>query len=441
MNKNKWICGAIPALLIHFSIGTVYCWSIFSNEIGKYIGVSSSLTEWAFSLAIFFLGMSAAFLGNIVENNIHKSSLISLFCFCGGMLGTGFFIYLGGYYNQNNISSNLPIIGIYLSYGVIMGIGLGVGYITPIKTLMLWFKENKGLATGIAVMGFGAAKAIASPIMVFLMNKLSNFDNETNICDCSGLWKMFIILSFVYLILMSVAHFLLKKPFIEIKKSNNDESAGIYNVLKKYPIRDYIGVWVIFYLNITCGLALISQEKMIVKCIGLVHYIGLIAVISSIFNACGRLFLSMLGDKLKYRKTIYKLIFLWSSLSLLLIVVTNSIYNNSNLLLHFVVLNGLFVINAGYGGGFSNIATLLSDYYGMNFISKLHGITLSAWAFAGLTGNQLANFIITKSGNYINLNGYFLNPTCYCNLFVVLTLLYLISLIITNFIYRNNPKS
>ena len=427
MDKNKWLCGAIPALLIHFSIGTVYCWSIFSNEISKYIGVSNSLTEWAFSLAIFFLGMSAAFLGNIVENNIHKSSLISLICFCTGMFCTGFFIYLGGYYNQNNISSNIPIIGIYLSYGVIMGIGLGVGYITPIKTLMLWFEKNKGLATGIAVMGFGAAKAIASPVMLYLMKK-------------TNLYLMFIILAFVYLILMFIAHILLEKPKIlenNINNNNNVENNTISNVLKKYPLKDYIGIWIIFYLNITCGLALISQEKMIVKCIGLVEFVGLVAIISSIYNAGGRLFLSMLGDKLKYRKNVYKMIFLGSSLSLILLILTNSIYNSSNILLQLIVLNAIFIVNAGYGGGFSNIATLLSDYYGMNCISKLHGITLSAWAFAGLTGNQLANFIITNTGEFIDINGNMVNQKGYNNLFIVLTILYLISLLITQFIFIN----
>ena len=94
--SNKWISAAIPALLLHCSIGTVYCWSIFSQEIADYIGFSKSATEWAFSFAIFFLGMSAAFLGNIVEKDIHKSSLIATICFASGMAGTGFFIYYGG---------------------------------------------------------------------------------------------------------------------------------------------------------------------------------------------------------------------------------------------------------------------------------------------------------------------------------------------------------
>ena len=438
---KKILHGAIPALLIHFSIGTVYCWSIFSNEISNYIGVSNSLTEWAFSLAIFFLGMSAAFLGDLVEKNIHKASLLSLICFCSGMIGTGFFIYLGGNYNQHGVHSLLPIIGIYISYGVIMGIGLGVGYITPVKTLMLWFKNNKGLATGIAVMGFGAAKAIASPIMLLLMNKLSNVNSDTGIKDCSGLYKMFILLGVVYMCLMFIAHILLKKPEEGKNLNANINNISISEVLNLYPKKDYIGVWIIFYLNITCGLALISQEKMIVKCIGLISFIGIISILSSIFNASGRLFLAMLGDVLKNRKTVYKIIFFTSALSLCLVLFTGGIYNNKPFIFHLLVLNALFIINAGYGGGFSNIAPLLFDYYGVKCISKLHGITLSAWAFAGLSGNQLASFILIHTGKFIkDNNGNIINPDGYNNLFIVLMILFLISLLITCSIYKKQRR-
>ena len=137
---NKWVRAAIPALLLHCSIGTVYCWSIFSQEIADYIGFSKGATEWAFSFAIFFLGMSAAFLGNIVEKDIHKSSLIATICFSVGMALTGFFIYYGGQHTGSIIS----LVGIYISYGFIMGVGLGTGYLSPVKTFgfrgcVLWF--------------------------------------------------------------------------------------------------------------------------------------------------------------------------------------------------------------------------------------------------------------------------------------------------------------
>lgn len=245
--QNKWIRAAIPALLLHCSIGTVYCWSIFSQEIADYIGFSKGATEWAFSFAIFFLGMSAAFLGNVVEKNIHKSSLIATICFSLGMAGTGFFIYYGGLHK----GSILALVGIYICYGFIMGIGLGTGYLSPVKTLMLWFKDRKGLATGLAVAGFGAAKAIASPIMQSLLANLGE----------GGIFKMFYILAAVYFVMMFVGHLLLAKPADWVEPQTKDKSQGILATLKAKPLANYIGIWIMFYINITCGLALISQEK------------------------------------------------------------------------------------------------------------------------------------------------------------------------------------
>ncbi len=275
-SQNKWICAAIPALLLHCSIGTVYCWSIFSQEIADYIGFSKGATEWAFSFAIFFLGMSAAFLGNVVEKDIHKSSLIAAICFAAGMAGTGFFIYYGGQHQQ----SPLALIGIYICYGFIMGVGLGTGYLSPVKTLMLWFEDRKGLATGLAVAGFGAAKAIASPIMQAMLDNLGE----------GGIYKMFLILAVVYFIMMFTGHILLKKPEGWHEPQKKEKGQSIMAVIKTRPIANYIGIWLMFYINITCGLALISQEKMIVKCIGLAGAVGVISTVSAIFNAGGRTF-------------------------------------------------------------------------------------------------------------------------------------------------------
>ena len=133
--NNKWTRAAIPAMLLHCSIGTVYCWSYLEGAI-KQIFVNANMSVgalgWAFSLAIFFLGMSAAFLGNFVEKDIHKASLIATICFAVGVAGTGLAVRL----------HSMPLI--LICYGVIMGIGLGLGYLSPVKTLMLWFKDNKG---------------------------------------------------------------------------------------------------------------------------------------------------------------------------------------------------------------------------------------------------------------------------------------------------------
>ena len=382
---NKWIRAAIPALLLHCSIGTVYCWSIFSQEIADYIGFSKGATEWAFSFAIFFLGMSAAFLGNIVEKDIHKSSLIATICFAAGMAGTGFFIYYGGAHR----GSVLALIGIYICYGLIMGIGLGTGYLSPVKTLMLWFKDRKGLATGLAVAGFGAAKAIASPIMQAMLDSLGN----------GGIYKMFWILAVVYFIMMFLGHLLLKKPDDWHEPQTKEAGQSIMSVIKSRPMANYIGIWLMFYINITCGLALISQEKMIVKCIGLASFAGIISTVSAIFNAGGRLGFSAWADTMKDRNTIYKIIFVLSIAFTALVMLTGGIKNGEgSTLLIILVLGLIFVVNAGYGGGFSNVPTLLSDHYGMGNISAIHGITLSAWAFAGLTGNQMATWIVNHFG-------------------------------------------
>ena len=387
---NKWVRAAIPALLLHCSIGTVYCWSIFSQEIADYIGFSKSATEWAFSFAIFFLGMSAAFLGNVVEKDIHKSSLIAAICFAVGMAGTGAFIYYGGQHK----GSLVALIGIYICYGFIMGIGLGTGYLSPVKTLMLWFADRKGLATGLAVAGFGAAKAIASPIMQGMLSSMGE----------TGIYKMFWILAVVYFIMMFTGHLLLKKPDGWHEPSGNEEKPSIIQVIKTKPITNYIGIWLMFYINITCGLALLSQEKAIVKCLGLAASVGIISTVSAIFNAGGRLGFSAWADTMKDRNTIYKIIFIISIVLTGLTIVTGGIANGAgNMVLTALVIVLIMMVNAGYGGGFSNVPTLLSDNYGMGSISALHGITLSAWAFAGLTGNQLATWIVNHSVSGLRL--------------------------------------
>ncbi len=423
--QNKWVRAAIPALLLHCSIGTVYCWSIFSQEIADYIGFSKGATEWAFSFAIFFLGMSAAFLGNIVEKDIHKSSLIAAICFASGMAGTGLFIWYGGAHP----GSPLSLIGIYICYGFIMGIGLGTGYLSPVKTLMLWFEDRKGLATGLAVAGFGAAKAIASPIMQALLDSLGE----------GGIYKMFLILAIAYFVMMFAGHLLLAKPEGWHEPASTAKGERAIDLIKKKPVT-FVGIWLMFYLNITCGLALISQEKMIIKCIGLVGIVGILSSVTAIFNAGGRLGFSAWADTFKDRNTIYKIIFILSIAATGLVILTQGITNmGQNSFLMILVLILLFVVNAGYGGGFSNVPTLLSDHYGMQNISAIHGITLSAWAIAGLTGNQMASFIVKHFGSEVELSHALadgtteiikVNPTGYQTVLYVTLVLYIIAAVI-----------
>ncbi|AFS79005.1 major facilitator transporter protein [Gottschalkia acidurici 9a] len=370
MNKanNKWMRSAIPALLIHCSIGTVYCWSLIKGDIAKHIGSTQSEIEWAFSLAIFCLGISAAFFGKIIERDVKKSSIISTICFTLGLALTGVSIYFKS------------LLGIYISYGVIMGIGLGIGYLSPVKTLMLWFDKQKGLATGLAITGFGLAKVIASPVMVFLLEKV-------------GLVSMFYILAAVYFVMMITGSILIKKPEGWVEEQGKTD----FKVISMFKDRTFIGIWLMIYINITCGLALISQEKDIMKFAGLsLSAVGMVSSLTAVFNAGGRLAYSAASDKLKDRNTIYKIILLLSIATVGLTIITNSIQSG----IASIVIILLCAINSTYGGGFSNLPTILSDCFGMKNISKIHGLALSAWAIAGLSGNQLSAFIFSRTGSY-----------------------------------------
>lgn len=377
--ENKWMRAAIPALLIHMSVGTVYCWSTFKQAISETIGMSPFSVGWGFSLAIFFLGMSAAFAGRFVEKDIKTSSQISCICFSAGMVGTGIVLAVS--------KGIVALIGIYLCYGVIMGIGLGIGYLTPVKTLMLWFKENKGLATGISIMGFGLAKAIASPIMLILQQRV-------------GIASMFIILGFFYCSIMCCGHLLLKKPdgWIEPipKKAENP-----FIIFKD---KTFLGIWLMFFINIHCGLMIIAYERQILNAFfgASVILIPLIAVVPSLTagaNALGRIGYSTISDKLSQRNYIYQIIFI-SSIVASILAYFCSAYSCNIIFIEIIIITFLLIINAGYGGGFSTLPALLSERFGMKKISQIHGLALSAWAVAGVTGNNLSEILLNKFNNY-----------------------------------------
>lgn len=398
---------AIPALLIHLSVGTVYCWSTFKESIAQQIEMSPFAVGWAFSIAIFFLGMSAAFAGRFVESDIHKSSMLACICFSAGMIGTGLSImFFKGW---------LAMILIYACYGCLMGIGLGVGYLTPVKTLMLWFPENKGLATGISIMGFGLAKAIATPVMEALQKS-------------TGVAMMFIILGLVYFIIMFAGHLLLKKPNGWIEPKPNKEEKAIHIFKNK----EFIGIWIMFYLNIHCGLMIISYEKQILKtafiaATGIATILSVVPSCTAIANAVGRIGYSTLSDKLSQRNTVYKIIFISCILISTVTMFTNAINDAGNILIAVVLIAYLLIINAGYGGGFSTLPALLSERFGMKQISRIHGLALSAWAIAGLTGNNTSEILMNTTGNYNNI-------------VIYSGILYIISLAVCWFIVKSKRK-
>ena len=382
---NKWIRGALPAFLIHISIGMVYAWSMLVEPIAAYINQPQSKVQFAFSLAIFFLGLSAAFGGKVVEKNISKSSLMSLICFCGGLLVTAIAVYLKSLFL------------IYLGYGCLTGIGIGLGYITPIKTLMLWFKDQKGLATGIAVCSFGLASAVASPLITVLLETIS-------------LPKSFIALAIIYSIPMWIAHNLIKKP----EWYKEDIVNNYFNIKTLLHNSQFILIWITFFLNITAGLSLISIASSLLKTsLSNISLIPMCISIMGIFNGGGRLIFSAMSDKLKYRSAIYIFITLISLLSIVEAFIIPQAISIPIILI---------IISACYGAGFSCLPSLLSDIFGIDNISKIHGVSLTAWAAAGLVGNQISNLIYNLTGNYLSL-------------FYVLIVIYLIEFILSIIIH------
>ncbi|MFP5528522.1 MFS transporter [Peptococcus simiae] len=390
--ENKWLRAALPALLIHCSIGTVYCWSSFAENLAESLQVTSQVIGGAFSLAIFCLGISAAFAGPFIERNIHRASGLACLFFTSGLVGTGLTISLAPV-----LGSRLSLLGIYLFYGIIMGIGLGIGYLTPVKTLMLWFADHKGLGTGISIMGFGLAKAIASPLMNFLQDQV-------------GLSTMFYILAGLYFTMMYAGHLLLKKPDQHDEKAVSDP----INRLALFRSKTFLGIWLMFYLNISCGLALIAYEKPLLQttALGLVA-ISLVQSLTAGANASGRLVLSTLSDRLADRNQIYKLIFF---ACLVVCGLGLSQVGGAG-----VIILMLVIVNTSYGGGFSTMPALLASRFGMTHVSTIHGVVLSAWAFAGLTGNQVAALILKHFGDY--------QP-----LFLCLALLYGLGFLISHFL-------
>ena len=373
--NNKWIRGVVPALGIHLCIGSVYAWSLFVKPIAAQLECSESLVQVAFSLAIFFLGTSAAFAGPLVEKNVRRSSLISCLCFVGGLLMTAIALYFKS------------LIGIYLGYGCLMGIGLGIGYISPVKTLMMWFFDRKGLATGIAIMGFGFASTLAKWI-------------STPILAATGsISATLAILAAIYVVPMITGALLIKKPYDDsVSVAHENEVPFKYTRILHNGV--FLMIWLMFFLNIHCGLALISVAKPMVDAvagtladpISGVALGGTAVAVMGIFNGAGRLAFSAISDKFRYRANIYIVIF---ALSVASIVLTLLCGCNP-----YVLIAMLCLISATYGAGFSNLPTLLVDQFGMRNISKIHGLSLTAWAVAGLTGNQMSSAIHEYSGSY-----------------------------------------
>ena len=375
-NKNRNFI-ALSAVGIHISIGSVYAWSVFTKPVMQEMGVSLRDVQWAFSLAIFFLGMSAAFLGQYVEKyGPRKSGIVSALFFSTGMLGAGLAVSM----------NSLPML--YLFYSIIGGIGLGIGYITPVSTLIKWFPEKRGFATGLAIMGFGFGAWFASPIIQFLIEQV-------------GLIYCFLTLGCLYLVVMLPSALYLEPPketkaAAQVKARFLGKHVSLKEAMHK---KMFYVLWLYLYINITCGISLLSvaspmmQEIAGMSAMSAAVVVGIIGII----NGLGRLGWSAASDYLGRANT-FIAFFLIQAVAFYLLTQTASP-------VWFPVL--FYVIISCYGGGFATMPAFLSDVFGTKELAAIHGRILSAWAMAGITGPLLTSFVRENTGSYTVLMNIF----------------------------------
>lgn len=372
--KNRWLIAA-SAVGIHISIGSVYAYSVMTNPVKDIFDVDGSVIKWAFKIAILLLGLSAAFLGRWVEKVGPKVSGTTAGIFYGvGILGSGLAVQL----------ESLTLF--YLCYGVIGGIGLGLGYITPVSTLVKWFPDRRGLATGMAIMGFGFAALIFGPVMQSLF-------------DSVGVSNAFYILGIIYMVLiLSSASYIERPPegYLpagfkpgEGKVIKKDMANIDANEALKTPRFYYI--WIMMFINIACGIAIISaaspmmQEKLNYTPMEAAAIVGLIGV----FNGLGRIIWSSLSDYLGRANT-YIIFFAFQILAF---------YFLPKISMEFTFLVVLFTVITMYGGGFSTLPAFLGDLFGTKQLGAIHGMVLAAWGLAGVVGPTIYDLVMEKTGS------------------------------------------
>ena len=386
---KRIIRAVLPAFLLAVSVGQIYAFTNFSDEIARYIGESQKDVQFAFSLGIFFLGMGAAFFGKIVEKNIRLSTIIGTVLFISGLCVTGIGITV----------KSLSLI--YLGYGFLVGTGTGVIYISPVKTMMLWFPEHKAIAAALPIISFGLGSTLSTivykgfgfggPDTLFSMHFLGYYDYFKVATDPKAIASVFFAFAAFYFLPMAVASMLLKKPKIEVQSFGHGIPHLEFHYRTLFKDSFFLRSWLFMFLNISAGLCLIPLAKQMMKSPTVGYSEGLITAIialSGLMNGGGRFLFAWWSDRLARRINIMLFI-----LGISAGIMTCSFWPP-------VIGFALLVINACYGAGFSVIPAILADNYGMTNISKIHGAVLSAWGFAGLCGNQAAMFVSKTFGGY-----------------------------------------
>lgn len=355
--------GIVPAILLTLPIGSVYAFSLFSNDMAAACHVQLSQMQIAFSLSIFFLGMGAAFFGSVVEKNPGLAGRIAAVLYAAGMALTGLGIAHGNYWL------------VLASYGVINGLAQGIGYLSPVKALMLWFPKHKGLAGSVSIVSFGLGSTLCTALASRLLGSI-------------GLAKFFCGLGALYFVMMFIAGILLKKP--DVEQQSGKQHVEKFSYAKLLSDRMFWHSWLFMFLNISAGLALIGCSVSIFKDASIAQTtIVTLMLLAGIFNGAFRLVFAWASDFLKTRINIQ---FAISAISIIVLAVAGCSYP--------LIGVATLLINACYGGGFSTCPPILADYYDSSQLSRTHGAVLSAWAFAGLVGNNVSMAVFNHTSGF-----------------------------------------
>lgn len=381
--KNKWTI-VTAGMMLQLSIGSIYAYSVWINPIHTLNNWDSNQLKLSFSLAICFLGLTAAFMQKFVRKIGPKNAgLLAAFFFGIGLIGSGFAIAI----------QSLSLF--YLFFGVISGIGLGFGYITPVSVVVKWFPQKSGFAGGLVIMSFAVGSIIASRLILPLI-------------ECFGVSGAFYFLGIVYFGLMTVASLCLSLPVSAEIEDWGTKKAGMPINELLTDQRFYI-LWILLFLNTTCGIALISIAAPMAK--EIIHIndkqaINFVALIG-FFNGFGRLFWSSISDKIGRWSTFF-LFFVIGTFCFLVLSQTNN-----SILFQTMV----FIIISCYGGAFATMPAFVKDVYGPYKMSTPFGFILIAWSAAAFAGPWL----ISLTKDYTVIFYFFASILFFTSILCILT--------------------
>ena len=358
--NGKWKYAMIPSLLVHCSVGIIYCWSLLYRYIS--IVFDDSNISWAFSLAVFLLGLSAATLGPFLDRDSKKTGLSA-----AGLFGLGFIFSGLALWTEN-------LWMFFLGFGGLAGIGIGLAYICPMKIVMSWFNDTgrRGLAIGLVITSFGLGKLFYSPLIILGAETIGISWTLVGI----GLLGM--------LIIGWSALWMRSKPGLENPKKGTKMKTPVEwfkNIRANFLLPGFMTLWMILFLNTTIGLAIISYESYFFLASGVGILAG--AIMSGASNTLGRFCIGWWSDTFFVREKM-----------LGLILCASGIFCFLSFLYPVMIPVAIVVCNFGFGAMFSIIPNILADRYGLEKVVETHGLILSAWALAGLVGNQMTNMVI-----------------------------------------------